>query len=304
MGHLLKHITKLALPVALLLLVGLVLLWTPSFREQPTGTVLLTLCLTAVGAALLQFFFHFSGMTRETDMLPALLYVAAISVFPSLHIQWQAQVAVCAVLIILHILYRGFREKDTTEDAFISSFLLLLTTLLVPDMIWLFPFIWIAYIVLSAFSMRTMLATLIALGMCVIYLGFGLYLGKMSNPFVGLLDRQFIFMSADPEDWIMQAVLMFMGCYFFVIAVIRVDRDSVRQQAVLTLFALFYAATMVMVLYPMTPMRSLPLMLVMLSGMATTFFRQTESIHRGIVFLLYLMLLVAGYLVPTLILDL
>lgn len=303
MGHLLKHITKLALPIAALLLVGLGLLWIPSFREQQTGSVLLTLSLTILAAAILQFFFHFSGMTRETDILPALLYVAAISVFPVLHNQWESQIAVCAILIIMHILFRGFREKDTTEDAFISSLVLLLASLLVPDMIWLFPFIWIAYIILSAFNMRTMLATLIALGMFVLYLGIGLYFDKIDNPFLSLLDRQFIFESADPEEWIMQAVLMFMGCYFFIITVIRVDRDSVRQQAVLTLFALFFAATIVMVLYPMTPMRSLPLMLVMLSGMATTFFRQTESVHRGVVFILYLSLLVVGYLVPTLILD-
>ena len=279
------------------------MLWIPSFREQQGFSVTLTMGLTMLAASVLQFFFHFSGMTRETDILPALLYFAAISVFPPLHTLWQSQVAVCALLIILHILYRGFREKDTTEDAFVSSILLLLPSMLVPDMIWLFPFIWIAYIILSAFSMRTMMATLIALGTFALYLGLGLYLGKLDNPFLELLNRRFIFEVTDPEEWIMLAVLMFMGCYFFIITVIRVDRDSVRQQAILTLFALFFAATIAMIIYPMMPMRSIPLMLAMLSGMATIFFRQTESVHRGIVFLIYLALLIAGYIVPTLILN-
>ncbi len=303
MGLLLKYISKLSLPVAILLLVGIGLLWLPSFTEHNGGNVMLTLLLTLLSAALLQFFFHFSGMTRDTDILPAVLYFAAISVFPTLHTQWQAQVGVCAMLIIMHILFRGFREKETAQDAFISSLLLLLASLLVPDMIWLFPFIWIAYIVLSAFSVRTMLATLIALGVFVIYLGLGVYTRHMANPYIHLLDRQFIFESADPEEWVMQAALMCMGCYFFIITIIRVDRDSVRQQAVLTLYALFFAATIMMVLYPMSPMRALPLMLVMLTGLAVTFMRQTESVHRGLVFLLYLALLAAGYVVPTLVFD-
>ncbi len=304
MAHFLKHISKLSLPVAILLLVGIGLLWLPSFTEQSGGSVMLTLLLTLLAAALLQFFFHFSGLTRDTDILPAVLYFAAISVFPSLHTLWQGQLGVCAMLIILHILFRGFREKETAKDAFISSFILLLASLLVPDMIWLFPFIWIAYIILSAFSIRTMLATLIALGTFVIYMGLGIYLQRISNPFLNILDRQFIFESADPEEWVMQAALMCMGCYFFIITVIRVDRDSVRQQAVMTLFALFFAPCIMMVLYPMTPMRTLPLMLAMLSGLAVTFMRQTESVHRGIIFLLYLALLAAGYIVPTLVFDL
>ncbi|MBR6017131.1 MAG: hypothetical protein IK073_00740 [Paludibacteraceae bacterium] len=303
MGQLLKYISKPGLPAVILLLVGAGLLWLPSFADHAFGTVLLTMLLTLLAAAIMQTFFHRSGLTRETDMLPLLLYVVSVSVFPALHTQWQSQVAVCALLIILTVLFRGFREKDTSEQAFLSTLLLLLASMLVPDMIWLFPFIWIAYIILSAFGFRTMLATLIALAVFAIYLGIGLFFEKIDNPFLGLLDRQFIFESGDPEEWIMQAVLMFMGCYFFIISVIRVDRDSVRQQAVLTLFALFFAATIAMVIYPMLPLKTLPLMLAMLTGLAVTFFRQNESVHRGIVFLLYLLLLAAGYLVPTLILN-
>lgn len=44
-------------------------------------------------------------------------------------------------------------------------------------------------------------------------------------------------------------------------------------------------------------------MLALLTGLGTIFYRQKDSVHRGIVFLIYWLLLIAVYIAPSLIID-
>lgn len=302
MKYFMTHITRISLPTALLLLVGLGLMWLPSFEAHQPNVVILTLLFAAMAATLLTSVFQRVGITRDTDMLPALLYMLAISVFPSLHIQWLSQVVVCVILIVIRVIYKGFREKDTAEDSFLSTLLLLISSLWVPDVIWLVPMVWMGYIALSAFNIRTLLASIIAFGLFVIYLVLSTLLGWYDEPYSGLVHRSLIFMQFDLEEWIMSIAVLCMGIYFFIFTVVRLDRDSLRQRTLLILFTLFFLPQLVVAVYPMLPIQTQPIGLALLTGLATLFFRQMQSLHRGIVFLVYIAMLLAGYFVPTLVL--
>lgn len=287
--------------MAILLLAAEFLPWLTSFGTQPAGLVMLTFIFAAVAAVLLVYFFHHAGIIGDVDYLPGVLYMGATAVFPALHTQWKGQLVVCLLLGLLSLLYRGYRQKDSARDSFTATLLLLVTSLLIPDLIWLVPFIWIAYMFQSSFGFRTFLASLIALSVFALYVGLAIWQGWMANPYALLLERHWIFEVMDPEEWLMPVALTGGGIYFFIFTVVRTDRDSIRQRTALMLFSVFYLPLMAMCIYLTQPLMVVPVALVLLAGLATLFFRQQDSVHRGIIFILYWAMLVAVYIVPSII---
>lgn len=287
--------------MTILLLVGECLPWLFSLGAQPPGQVMLTFMFAGLAAISLVTFFQRAAILHDLDYLPAVLYMGTTAVFPALHTHWKCQMVVCVLIGLFSLLYRGFRQKDSTRDAFTSTLLVLLSSLVIPDLIWLTLFIWIAYMMLSSFSFRTLLATFIAIGTFAIYIVLAIWLGWMNNPYATILERDWIFEVMDPEEWLMPVFLTGVGVYFFIFAVIRTERDSIRQRTVLMLFSLFYLPLMAMCVYPTLPLMVVPVALALLTGLGTVFFRQKDSVHRSIVFLLYWGVLIAIYIVPTII---
>ena len=238
MFQILKHITQLPLPIAILLLAGECVPWLISMGSQPTGEVIVTLLFAGLAASLMVFFFRETTIVHDLDYLPAVLYMGAMAVFPSLHTGWKAQLVVLVLIGLVALLYRGFRQKDSTRDAFTATLIMLLSSLLIPDIIWLVPGIWIAYMLLSSFNFRTLLATLIAIGTFALYVGLAIWQGWMQNPYAGILDRHWIFEVVDAEEWLMPVVLAGLGLYYFIFAVMRSERESIRQRTVLMLAVL------------------------------------------------------------------
>ena len=303
MFQILKHITQLPLPIAILLLAGECVPWLISMGSQPTGEVIVTLLFAGLAASLMVFFFRETTIVHDLDYLPAVLYMGAMAVFPSLHTGWEAQLVVLVLIGLVALLYRGFRQKDSPRDAFTATLIMLLSSLLIPDIIWLVPGIWIAYMLLSSFNFRTLLATLIAIGTFALYVGLAIWQGWMQNPYAGILDRHWIFEVVDAEEWLMPVVLAGLGLYYFIFAVVRSERESIRQRTVLMLCSLFYVPVVVMCVWPTLPLRVVPVVLALLTGLGTIFYRQKDSVHRGIVFLIYWLLLIAVYIAPSLIID-
>lgn len=272
-----------------------------SFGTQPTGQVMLTFLFACLAAVLLVAFFQRVTILHDMDYLPAVLYMGAMAAFPTLHTQWKGQLVVCLMVGLFSLLYKGFRQKDSTRDSFTSTLLILLSSLLIPDIVWLVPFIWIAYMFLSSFSFRTLLASILAIAVFAIYVSLAVWQGWMDNPYAMVLERNWIFEVMDPEEWLMPVVLTGGGIYFFIFTVVCTDRDSIRQRTVLMLFSLFYLPLMVMCVYLTMPLMVVPVALALLTGLGTLFFRQKDSVHRGIVFLLFWAMLIAVYTVPSLI---
>lgn len=284
-----------------MLLVGIGALWLPSLVEANTSQVIITLLFTILAAGIIMFVFHRVGITRDSDSLPGLLYMLAISVFPSLHVQWQSQLVVCVVMIVVNVMFAGFRDKDTAEDSFLATLLLLFSSFLVPDVLFLVPMVWVGYILMAAFNLRTLLASFLALGVFVIYLCIGVYMHWLTEPFAHLTNRTFIFFHMDLEEWIMTIAILCMGIYFFIFTLLRLDRDSLRQQTLLTLLSLFFLPQLGIAIFPAIPITSQPISLALLTGLATLFFRQCQNVHRGIVLVVYVLMLIAGRFVPNMV---
>ncbi len=297
--------TRMPLPIALVLSAVVLCGWIPAFMAQDWRLVLPTMLLAVVNAFVFQGFAMQVGLVsmRERDGLPIFIYLLSATACTQYAACWQGQVAVLGGLIVLYGLQRCFREEEPTETAFLSSLLLCLCSLVLPDMVWLIAVLWVAFMILHSFGLRVWLATLIGASVFAIYFLIALYFGWIDNVYGALFVRRWLF---GGEMWwheIAAAVMIVLGIAYGIGAMLRVDRDSANQQNSLLLFVLLFVVCAGLSLVPMCKSAfaichsMMPMLCLVYAGLAVLYFRQEESIARGVWYWLSIVLLVGCYVV-------
>lgn len=104
------------------------------------------------------------ALVREKTFLPVLIYAILISVFHSTHYNIIANFALTFFLITIFSFFKLYSNKQQTEAAFLSSFLIAcIGWLFLPEFLLLFVPAWLAIVQLRAMSLRIFLATLVGL---------------------------------------------------------------------------------------------------------------------------------------------
>ena len=222
----LSRITRMSLPVALVLSVVVLCGWIPSFFIADWRQVLPTLLLAVVNGALFWYLIVCARLTRDRDGLPLFIYLLSVTVFPVYHVCWQGQTAVVCMLLLLLLLRKAFREEEPTENAFVATLLLLGASLVLPDMVWLIPVVWIAYILLHSFGLRVWLATLIGAVVFAIYFLLVWHLGWIENAYSRIFERAWMFSVLPLSEAVEECLLIGIGVVLFVASLLRTDRDS------------------------------------------------------------------------------
>ena len=254
--------------MAIALSVGVMCGWIPDFL-QPNADYLslsLTMAGTLANAFLLLYLTRTTTITRQKDILPVPLYLLTVTAFPSVHTAWRLQVAVLLLTSAVLIIHGAYRKENTAHDGFLATALVAIASLFVPQVIFFVPFVWLAYTLLRAMRLRTFLASLIALAVFGIYLALAVYLFGWECPYVHVFEW-------NETPMLTYWILLAFHIAFLVAAAVRIDRDSTTQQALLILLFLFF----------------LP------AATATLFFRQRDSLSRGLCFLMYLLFLCVSY---------
>lgn len=291
------------LPIALVLSAVVLCGWIPAFIAYDWRLVLPTLLLAVLNA------FVFWGFTiqtkivstRERDGLPIFVYLLSVTACTRYAISWQGQAAVLGGLIVLYGLQRCFREDEPTETAFLGTLLLCLCSLVLPDMIWLVTVLWIAFMILHSFGLRVWIATLIGTCVFAIYFLIALGFGWIDNVYEALLVRRWLFGSDAWWHEIATAVMIALGVVYGAGAMLRADRDSTNQQNSLLLFVLLFVVCAGLSLVPMCKSAfaichsMVPMLCLMYSGLSVLYFRQEESVARGVWYWLSIVMLIGCY---------
>ncbi len=299
---------NIPLPIAIALSVVVLCGWIPDFVACDYSSfatafpLYLTFSLMLVNAYAVFFMMQATGVVRYRDLLPVFLYLITTTAFPAIHTRWQLQAAVVLTTILVQILHRAYREEDTARDCFLTTALALIASLFEPVAIVMVPLIWLSYILLRAMHLRTMLASLIAIALFLLYLALVIYMGGISCPYAHLFslpDWQTLIgipattslstssslaASLAPASpavshpivialAVLYAAFVVFHYVLCIVATVRIDRDSSGQQSLLMLLYLFFLPT----------------------ATAVFFFRQNQSLARGITFLLYILLLLSSY---------
>lgn len=285
----LPSISRIPLPIAIALSVLVLCGWIPDFIACDYSSfatafpLYFTFALMLVNAYIVFFLTRATGVVRYRDLLPVFLYLITTTAFPAIHTRWQLQAAVALLMILVQILHRAYREEDTARDCFLATALALIASLFEPVAIVIVPLIWLAYIFLRAMHLRTILASLIAIVLFALYLALAMYIGDLDCPYRNLVllpDLQAMLELPSNLSHAMGITLLVVYGLFVVlhyvlciVASIRTNRDSVGQQSLLLLLYIFFLPT----------------------ATAVFFFRQNQSLARGITFILYLLLLLTSY---------
>ena len=280
---------NIPLPIALALSVGVLCGWIPDFLAcdytsfAAAFPLFFTFALMLVNACIVFSMMRATGMVRYRDLLPVFLYLLTTTAFPAIHTWWQLQACIACTTILVQVILRNYREEENAADSFRATGFALVASLFVPQAVFLVPLIWVAYIFLRAMHLRTFLASMIAIGVFLIYLALTIMLGGIDCPYAGLFylpDWQtLIGLPATTDSVFVISLAVVYGLFVLfhyvlcIVATVRINRDSAGQQSLLLLLYLFFLPT----------------------ATAVFFFRQNRSLARSITFILYLLLLLIAY---------
>ena len=150
------------------MLVGCLVLWLPDFMTLHSpilwgnvsmphrGVSLLCLLLTIANGVGLSSLLFYLYVTRTRSVFSIVIYFLTISCFPALHTNVQAQLCVFLYMLVVGCLMGMYKDTKAVLPAYNLGLLFPFLVMLHPMFLFLLPFLWGAMIIIRAFSLRTL----------------------------------------------------------------------------------------------------------------------------------------------------
>lgn len=296
MSTYLKYLTHLG-PLAAILLSALGLMsWIPDFLQPQANTwaLVATMVLTLTNGLAIMWMFYYTSITRYREGLTIVLYIWFHAAFPELHTAWTDELAILLLTPVVYLLQQTRLNPQAQELAFISTLLLLIGGIFIPEMLWMIPVLWIALIYQQAFTFRTFTASVIALGLAGIYLlSLRLYFPTahvwdlLAAPY-----REGVSLSTTiAVELIITGVLVvaIMGQVLW-----RIHKENNHVRFVVVLCIMMFLMELLLFSLPWYRHSSWSLVLYTSTLIASIYFWQRESVFRGIFFLTMMVLCAVG----------
>lgn len=291
MKYFLRHITQMRLSVAVLLLTGALCMWIVDYVRTPNEwlQVLVTQCMVLLNAGVLCTVLYRAKATARFSLVPAILYIVTIGIFPFLRVHWQPQL-IAGVLLFFLLTTRDISDAHEPNGlVFFATVLLCLTALLVPDAVWCIPFLWIVVLLQGAFSLRTIFASLLGVLLVAIYYALAIYAGwaEMWDTSV-LVERVWIGNSLPLCLSVTTAILLIAFIVITACAFIRSTHDLVSTRVLLDHAVILGLISAPLVLFTASEPDCWVLLPLSMSATTGVFLLQKESEARGVTLFLYL----------------
>lgn len=272
-------------------------LWIPSFLHAADGTVwhlVATMLMSVVNALLLMYLVYEAGITRTRQSLPVFCYLLLTAASPALHTCWEGQLAVLVLAAVCLMLLNTYRSENAVQESFISTLLICAAVLVLPDMLFMLPVLWIGFAVQRAFNLRVALASVVAVCIFALYLWLSVMLFPDAFGIVSLHDafcRSWIGLQIPMLSAVSVLLLEVWGVLFAVWAMIGFSRETNRAQSLVLLLLLILLVSMPMLLFPPLLFSSLqPVAYFATAALAAYCFSTRQSVAAGVIFLLFILL--------------
>ena len=273
-------------------------MWIPDYLRQPESglQVLLAQLLAVLNGLLLCATLYRAKAASHFSLLPAVLYVLATAVFPFLRVHWQPQLPIAILLFFLYITRDMSDTHEPSGLVFFVTLLLCLSALLVPDAVWCISFLWIVVLLQGTFTLRSILASVLAVVLVSVYYALAMYIGWAEVWDYGqLLDRHWF--GLDQPACIIAAVAVMLPA-FIVIAVCAFQRST--YDLVSTRMLLYHVVILGLLSSPLILLSAarqdcwalLPCSLAAATGI---YLLQKETESRGVTLLIYIIGAIALY---------
>lgn len=279
----LKHITNVSWVVGIVLATLTLLLWIPDFISEDAQYLPLigSLMFVIGNALLLMLLFYRAGVTRNRSSLPIYIYMLLMSVMQEAHHLWYMQLLIFMVLLSLLLLLQVSRNENATEESFLITALLCLSSLITPQILCFIPLVWLYLISERAFSLKTFIATLLAVGCFAIYIGVSFALGWLEwDSHLSVLQ--------EPMQCMQLAGLILCTLFFVIFSFVGYSRQNLPIQGMLLFLLGYFVLSSILCFFPLTGFYSLEYVIVLcLAAYSSYCFQKTESVANGVIFILY-----------------
>lgn len=287
------------LAVSVILIAGALTLWVPDYVAAPADWLALsaTQLLVLLSGSLLAELLYRARAMAHRSAVPVLLYILSCALLPEIRTTWQPQVLVLTAVLVLLIMQAVGDHDEPLEMAFLTTLLVCLTSLIVRDALWLMPFVWVVPIVQRQFTIRVFTASLLGVGLFLLYfmvISYVTLLPESLKPilvayFQPLTERYALFEHGLHSLFPWVIISYMVALIIFVIATLmRSSHDYVQTRNLTYQLILLYVMILPFALFLVPDVGILALLPWILSAMASIYLFQKESVSRGVTLLVYI----------------
>lgn len=180
----LKNIIVPSIPLAVLMVIGCILLWFSAYWGGRNSSLtaqsitlannipstinsnlllsnIVNIAFTLLNAFLLAQINNRFTIIRTRTFLPVVVFLFLMSTWNETHISIGSNFALTIIIFALFYFFGMTKDRKASEEAFMGSFLVSLSSLIINPIIFLLPVCWIGFMMFQSFSLRTFLASLL-----------------------------------------------------------------------------------------------------------------------------------------------
>lgn len=293
MKNFLRHLTENNLFIVVYT-VCCSLLWIRDFLLPTPPDINYTLCVVGtyigvlVNAFILMSFIWDIGVTKSRYTLTAALYILFLSSFPAFHTMWKVQLVVMVFQVVLLLILKIYRKPDAMQESFITTLLLCIVSLAIPDILIFIPILWIMLSVQMSFNLRVWLASITGAATVLLYivlfdrLGY-LPIGSISDICSRVSITQCGTMQLSALITISAESLLFV-CY----SILHFRDETHNTRTYVICFILCCITANVMMFFPPLNFPSLLIISILsLTGLMVYFYNKQHSVLSAVLFILH-----------------
>jgi len=259
---------------------------------------LIAFWLTLLNAFLLTQLSNRFTLIRSRTFLPIFIFLLLMSTWNETHIVSGSQPALTLFIIALFFILSMFHDLKASEEAFMGSLLISISSLLINPLIFIIPVFWIGFAILRCFSLRTFLASILGTLVPLILYVAGHYLLNPDTDYLKLfnLDVSFNFdlysYSLPDLIYLGSLVIIMMICLAGMFSIY--SRDAIHSRKKLNLLLLLLISFSVLsIVYENQFASFLPFIALLNSFLASHPFTLKQNDFYGILFIIFCALNIA-----------
>ena len=287
---------------AVLLAIGALALWVPDYRSAPERwpELMCTQLLLAANAVLLSVLLYQGKASRSFTALPVPLMILTVAVLPQLRYSWLLQLWIAVLLLFLFFIQQLAENQSPNGHVFFTSLVLCILSLWLPDALWCIVYLWGVVLMMGALSLRTILASAMAVAVFVFYYQIAGYIGwSVEWAWSSILSRSWMASALPLHDIITIAVVL-IATFVITFATFRRSLYGFVSTRKLLYYcvALYLIVTPLVLFYRPDGGGIHALLAIATPAVTSIYLLQKESESRGITFLLYIIVALALYATP------
>ncbi len=131
------------------------------FSDNLLLSNIVSILITALNAFIIGQLNNKYTIIRTRSFLPVLFFLLLMASWHETHTIVVSHLALSLILLAFFAIFKVYRNRNASEQAFLSSFLIALASIFIEPLLLYIPLIWIGLVLFHSMSLRNFLATIV-----------------------------------------------------------------------------------------------------------------------------------------------